>query len=59
MDDCFTIARKELGLTKDDDLPSDLFNLLIDADNLCTNAGGEFHSRQAVALVILIWRGRQ
>ena len=56
--DLYEIARKELGLSPEEDLPAGLFTLLNEADGLCMGAGGEIRSRQVVALIILLWRTR-
>lgn len=52
------IAAVLLGAKPSDNgrLHHDLYDLLTDVDAMVCNAGGELCSRQAIAIIIAIWR---
>ena len=53
MDEALVIASKMLNLSGSWELPSELTSDLIEVNGLCQLAGGELHSRQVIATIIV------
>ena len=56
VDKAMLIAKNMMGLSKDERLPMDLEDMIIQACLLTESAGGIFHSRQAIACIIVCYR---
>ena len=56
--DCYDIAKQMIReeVLEDGLLPSKLFGMLTEVDELCLGAGGELRSRQVIATIIMFWR---
>lgn len=50
---CYDMAKQMLGV---ETLPTSLFNALADVDGLSVSVGGGLVSRQAVAILVSMWR---